>query len=126
MSPEELEQIAETEREQQKAFTHTLNVCVAAGCLSCQSQGVKDALDQEIKTRGTEHTCRAKGVGCTGLCAEGPLVSTDNGILYKRVAPGDAAEILDSLEDRPLAGYCARPTFRFSNDRRRSCWRTRA
>jgi bidirectional [NiFe] hydrogenase diaphorase subunit len=103
MTPEELEQIAETEREEQKKFTHTVNVCVAAGCLSCQSQGVKDALDQEIKKRGTEQTCRAKGVGCMGLCAEGPLVSTDDGTLYKSVAAVDAAEILDSLEGPPVS-----------------------
>lgn len=95
MTPEEVEQIAQAERDEQKKFTHTLRVCVAAGCQSCQSQAVKDAFDQEIKKRGTEHICRAKGVGCMGLCAEGPLVSTDDGTLYKRVAPSDAAEILD-------------------------------
>src|SRR5581483_400515 len=97
MTPEELEQIAETERAAQKKFQHTVNVCVAAGCLSCQSQGVKDALDEEIKKRGTECT-QVKGVGCMGLCAEGPLVSTESGTLYKHVAPNDAGEILDSLE----------------------------
>ncbi len=39
MTPEELDQIAETEREAQSQFTQRVNVCVAAGCLSCQSQG---------------------------------------------------------------------------------------
>lgn len=103
MTPEEVEQIAQAERDEQKKFTHTLRVCVAAGCQSCQSQAVKDAFDQEIKKRGTEHICRAKGVGCMGLCAEGPLVSTDDGTLYKRVAPSDAAEILDRLEGPPVS-----------------------
>ena len=103
MTPEELDQIAETEREEQKQFQHTVNVCVAAGCLSCQSQGVKDALDQEIKKRGLEQTCRAKGVGCMGLCAEGPLVSTDNGTMYQHVSAGDAGDILNSLEGPPVS-----------------------
>ena len=48
MTPEELDQIAETEREAQSQFTQRVNVCVAAGCLSCQSQSVKDALDQDV------------------------------------------------------------------------------
>ena len=98
MSPEDLEQIAESEREIQGQFEHRVNVCVAAGCLSCQSQSVKDALDQDIKRRGWEKSCQTRGVGCMGLCAEGPLVSTDSGVLYKGVAASDAPEILDSIE----------------------------
>jgi bidirectional [NiFe] hydrogenase diaphorase subunit len=98
MSPEELEQISQTERESRGQFAHRVNVCVAAGCLSCQSQSVKDALDQGIKQRGWEKSCQTKGVGCMGLCAEGPLVSTDAGTLYQHVAATDAAEILDGLD----------------------------
>jgi len=97
MTPEELEQIAETEREEQSKFAHSIKVCVAAGCVSCQSLGVKEAIDEEIKKQGQEHVCKSKGVGCMGLCAEGPLVSTDNGVLYKRVAATDAAEVVASV-----------------------------
>ena len=96
MTPEELEQIAETEREEQKKFAHSINVCVAAGCVSCQSQSVKEAIDQEIKKQGQEHNCKSKGVGCMGLCSQGPLVSTENGVLYKHVAASDASEIVAS------------------------------
>lgn len=102
MTPEELEQIAETEREAQAQIARRVNVCVAAGCLSCQSQSVKDALDSEITARGLEKRCQAKGVGCMGLCSEGPLVSTDAGILYKKVGAGDAGEIIDSPESQPV------------------------
>jgi NADH:ubiquinone oxidoreductase subunit E len=76
MTPDELQQIAETELEAQHRFRHRVHVCVAAGCLSCQSQSVKDALDKDIAQRGWGEHCQAKGVGCMGLCAEGPLVST--------------------------------------------------
>jgi len=103
MTPEELEQISETEREQQSHFTQRVNVCVAAGCLSCQSQSVKDALDKEVEQRGTKGHCQVKGVGCMGLCSEGPLVSTSNGVLYKKVEAGDGAAILDSLEGSPVS-----------------------
>ena len=47
MTPEELEQIAEYRTRGAGGYPHTVNVCVAAGCLSCQSQAVKDALDKE-------------------------------------------------------------------------------
>ncbi|HZQ67178.1 MAG TPA: NuoF family protein [Terriglobales bacterium] len=97
MTPEELIGIAESEHESQSQFTQGVNVCVAAGCLSCQGQAVKDAFDQDIKRRGWEEQCQTKGVGCMGLCAEGPLVSTHDGRMYKHVTAADAPEILDSL-----------------------------
>ena len=98
MSPEELEQIAETERERQAQFKHTIKVCVAAGCVSCQSEPVKAALEKEVASRHCEGQCQVKGVGCMGLCAEGPLVAVGNHALYQGVAEGDAAAILDSLD----------------------------
>jgi len=98
MTPEELEQIANDEREAQAGIPQKVNVCVAAGCLSCQSQAVKDALDKEVARRGPGAHCKIKGVGCMGLCAEGPLVSTSDGTLYKRVTASDAPVLLDGLE----------------------------
>jgi len=108
MTPEELEQIAEDERATQGQFAHRVNVCVAAGCISCQSQNVKDALDKEITARGWEKKCQSKGVGCMGLCAEGPLVSTSKGTLYQHVTGADAAEILDALDTEPVSRLVCR------------------
>jgi len=102
MTPEELEHIATTEREVQSGIPQTVNVCVAAGCLSCQSQALKDALDHEVDKRGMKAECRIKGVGCMGLCSEGPLVSTKDGILYKHVAATDAPALLDGLKGAPV------------------------
>ncbi len=101
MTPEELEQIGEDERASQGLFPHRVKVCVAAGCISCQSLNTKEAIDKEIASRGWEKKCQSKGVGCMGLCAEGPLVSTSAGTLYQHVTPADAGEILDSLEGQP-------------------------
>jgi bidirectional [NiFe] hydrogenase diaphorase subunit len=102
MTPEELEQIANDEREAQAIIAQKVNVCVAAGCLSCQSQAVKEALDKEVAGCGLAAQCKIKGVGCMGLCAEGPLVSTSCGTLYKRVAASDAVALLDGLEQGPV------------------------
>ena len=108
MSPEELEQIAETEREEQKKFAHTISVCVAAGCMSCQSQSVKDAIDQEIKKQGKHESCKSKGVGCMGLCAEGPLVSTESGVLYQHVNASDASDIVSGIEGEKVSRLVCR------------------
>jgi bidirectional [NiFe] hydrogenase diaphorase subunit len=101
MTAEELEQIADQERAAQSQFPHRVNVCLAAGCVSCQSVHLKEAIDREIAGRGWEKKCKSAGVGCMGLCAEGPLVSTSAGTLYQHVTPADAAEVLDSLETQP-------------------------
>jgi bidirectional [NiFe] hydrogenase diaphorase subunit len=103
MTTEELDQIAATENEAHERIPHRVNVCVSAGCLSCQSQQVKDAVTAEITRRGWAERCQAKGVGCMGLCAEGPLVSTSNDRLYKKVTAADASELLDSFEGPPVA-----------------------
>src|SRR5678816_2391015 len=102
MSPEELEQIAESEREKQSGFKHRVNVCVAAGCQSCQSEAVKTALEKELAGKQISGGCQVKGVGCMGLCSEGPLVSTNRGILYQKVAEKDACAILDALDGDPV------------------------
>jgi len=108
MTLEELDQIAISEREAREKTPLSVNVCVAAGCLSCQSQGVKDSLAAEVTKRGMGDRCQVKGVGCMGLCAEGPLVSTSANQLYEHVAPSDAGELLDSLEGTPVARlHCA-------------------
>ena len=102
MNLEELEQIAATELEAREKVKHEVKVCMAAGCLSCQSQGVKDALTAELKQRGLEETHKVKGVGCMGLCSEGPLVATHEKQMYKHVTAGDAAAVIDSLEGEPV------------------------
>jgi len=108
MTPEELEQIAEEERGTQGQFQNRVNVCLAAGCISCQSQSVKDALDKEIANRGWQKKCQSKGVGCMGLCAEGPLVSTGQGTLYQHVTAADAGAILDALDTQPVTRLVCR------------------
>ncbi len=79
-----------------------MNVCVAAGCQSCQSETVKTALEKELAGKQIPGGCQVKGVGCMGLCSEGPLVSTNRGVLYQRVAEKDAGAILDALDGDPV------------------------
>jgi bidirectional [NiFe] hydrogenase diaphorase subunit len=99
MNIDELETITETERESCKSCPNHLHVCVAAGCLSSQSQQVKEALESQVKAAGLEGQCKVKGVGCMGLCAAGPLVSVpEKNVMYQAVTASDAKEIVDSVK----------------------------
>jgi bidirectional [NiFe] hydrogenase diaphorase subunit len=101
MNPEELEQLATDARAARDQSPHSLNVCMAAGCLTLRSQEVKSALEEEVKRAGAP--CRVRGVGCLGLCSQGPLVTRDPGeLLYKNVTPGDAPVIVASLDAPPV------------------------
>ncbi len=100
---EDLQQIAEKELEAQKAYTETVDVCVAAACLSSGAQQVKDALQREVDAQGKKVCCKVRGVGCMGLCKAGPLVQTGpDGAMYQNVKPADAPEIVASLGARPV------------------------
>ena len=93
MTPEELAQIAEETREKRGGEGRELNVCTAAGCLSLRSDALKAALEDEVKKSGAQ--CRVRGVGCMGLCSQGPLVAEEPaGVMYSKATPAEAAEIV--------------------------------
>jgi bidirectional [NiFe] hydrogenase diaphorase subunit len=101
MTLEELNKIAAIEQEARANCRHSVNVCVAAGCLSSRSDQVKESLFKEVQRLGLERQCQVRGVGCLGLCAAGPLVnveSKDRKVMYQGVTPTDAAEIVQSLD----------------------------
>ncbi len=103
---ERLEEITLAEQESTARFSHTVNVCMAAGCMSSRSDAIKDALTKEVEANGLERWCRVRGVGCMGLCAHGPLVSVDTEqpaeTLYQYVTPDDAPAIVGALEGPPV------------------------
>jgi bidirectional [NiFe] hydrogenase diaphorase subunit len=104
MLPEELHSIAEKEKEERRKYKYTVNVCVAAGCISCQSNIVKEAFEKEVAAKGLAEICAVKGVGCLGICNAGPLVSVEpGGVRYGMVAPSDVPDIIASLGRSPLS-----------------------
>jgi bidirectional [NiFe] hydrogenase diaphorase subunit len=72
---DDLIEIAEKERAARKKFT--VRCCMAAGCMSSNSKGVKDALEKAVKDTGLEAQVEVRGVGCMKLCCQGPLVQVD-------------------------------------------------
>ena len=103
LNSEDLHQIAKIEKDKQDGFQHRIHVCVAAGCLSCGSGVLMDALEKEVNRRGLDNWCQIKGVGCLGLCAEGPLISlATSGTYYQGVKISDVSDILDALSGSPV------------------------
>jgi bidirectional [NiFe] hydrogenase diaphorase subunit len=97
MTIDELEEIAQIEKDSCAKCPNTLNVCVAAGCLSSQSDKVMEALEEQVKAKGLQGQCKVKGVGCMGLCAAGPLVSQPSkNLMYQGVTAADAADVVDA------------------------------
>jgi bidirectional [NiFe] hydrogenase diaphorase subunit len=96
MNIEELRESAERERDRQQQFKHRILYCASAGCVSCGSVAVKDALLKRIKELGMEQECEVVGTGCMSLCGEGPLVKIQSdGTLYKAVDADVATQIVD-------------------------------
>ena len=103
---DKLEEVAVVEQQMAESYTHTVNVCMAAGCMSSQSAVIKEALDKEVEREGLERWCRVRGTGCMGLCAAGPLVTVNaekpGEVLYQNVKVDDVPEIVASLEAAPV------------------------
>ncbi len=78
---------------------YTLRCCMAAGCMSSNSQGVKDALEKAVRDAGLSDHVEVRGVGCLRLCCQGPLVQADpSGALFQKVTPEDAASLVGALQ----------------------------
>ncbi len=105
MMNEQFEKVIEKERKNAAKYEQTINVCVAASCLSAQSDLVLEAIEQEIEKDGRSESCRAKGVGCMGLCSRGPLVAVTHrdepqkDVVYQNVTPQNAPAIAAAARD---------------------------
>ena len=122
MTPEELEQIATTEREAQAGISQTVNVCVAAGCLSCQSQAVKAALEKEvIAPRYRTPIARSKAWAAWGSAPKVRWSPTSDGTLYKRVTATMRPRMLDGLEQGPVERLLCRTDVPFFQRQQENC-----
>ncbi|HVZ83769.1 MAG TPA: NADH-quinone oxidoreductase subunit NuoF [Terracidiphilus sp.] len=103
MNLEELEQIAEELREENRKYAHEINVCMGTGCLSQHSDRLKDELAKAAEASGKQVLVRR--TGCMGLCAAGPLVLiAPDETLYQHVKASSAEAIVGSLGGPPIAG----------------------
>ena len=93
----DLLQIKEKERAARKKVT--LRCCMAAGCMSSDSKGVKEQLEKAVADAGLADEVEVRGVGCMKLCCEGPLVQADpQASLYIKVTAENAPSIVAALK----------------------------
>jgi bidirectional [NiFe] hydrogenase diaphorase subunit len=96
MTPEEFRTLADSLAGTQSGTHPCVKVCMAAGCISCHSDRLMNALAEEKKKTGSD--VELKPVGCLGLCARGPLVELEpEGTLLQGVQPEDAAAVLHAM-----------------------------
>lgn len=101
MNAEELEQIAESVRQENAKYSQQINVCMGTGCLSQHSDNLKEALAAAVESSGKNAFVRR--TGCMGLCAAGPLVLVDpEAVLYQHVQSSNADAIVNSLGGEPV------------------------
>jgi bidirectional [NiFe] hydrogenase diaphorase subunit len=96
MDGQQLLELGKTEKRSQLPLR--IRCCMAAGCLSANSQSVFDRLKHAVDAQGLEDKVQVCAVGCLRLCCEGPLVQVDpEGALYQKVTAENAASIVGSL-----------------------------
>jgi bidirectional [NiFe] hydrogenase diaphorase subunit len=94
---DDLNEIAEKERASRKKTV--IRCCMAAGCMSSNSEAVKKSLEQAVQDAGLSDEVEVRGVGCMKLCCEGPLVGMDTqDALYEKVTPENAVELINTLK----------------------------
>jgi bidirectional [NiFe] hydrogenase diaphorase subunit len=93
----ELQEIAEQERATRKPVR--IRCCIAAGCLSANSQLVKQRIEEAVAAVGLADQVEVCGVGCMRLCSQGPLVAVDPaGKLFQKVAPEQAPGLVGQVD----------------------------
>ena len=84
-------------------YKYDIMVCGGTGCRSCKSKKVQDKLEEVIKAKGLENEIKVHGVGCFGLCVNGPIVLVyPMDALYEKVNVDDVEEIIDNLNQGML------------------------
>lgn len=83
------------------SYDYEVVVCGGTGCRSCKSKLVQKIMEECIKANGLDKKVRVGGVGCFGMCAQGPIVLVyPEGTFYTKVSVEDIEDIvLDHFRD---------------------------
>lgn len=84
-------------------YKYNIMVCGGTGCRSCKSKKVQEKLEEVVKSKGLEKDIKVSGVGCFGLCVNGPIVLVyPQDALYEKVSVEDCEEIIFRLTEGKL------------------------
>jgi len=71
-------------------------ICGGTGCLSNQSQEIRDAFISKLKEKGLDKKVSVNFVGCFGFCSQGPFVKIfPEDTLYRMVKLSDVDKIIE-------------------------------
>ena len=88
---ENIEEIAEQEKNRQQEYTCRVFCCSSTACESSGSSEVVEAITEAVKAHDITDQVQIVKTGCMGLCSEGPLVRVEMAdarpVLYKEVEP---------------------------------------
>ncbi len=102
MNIEELEQIAESVRQENAKYDFEVNVCMDLACASQGAGLLRDELVSAAEASGKKVLVRR--TGCMGPCSSGPLVRVEpENTLYRHVNSTHAQAIVASLGGDPVA-----------------------
>ena len=108
----ELHGIAERERARRKAIR--IHCCTSLGCYASGALELQQRLEAAVIAAGRTDTVEVVGVGCIGFCGHGPLVSVEpTGLLFERVTPDQAPEIVAALDGGPCTAQRGDPQHPF-------------
>ncbi|MBQ4558139.1 MAG: NADH-quinone oxidoreductase subunit NuoF [Clostridia bacterium] len=84
-------------------YKYNIMVCGGTGCRSCKSKKVQEKLEEVIKAHNLEKEIMVNGVGCFGLCVNGPIVLVyPQDAMYEKVSVDDCEEIITNLQEGKL------------------------
>ncbi|MCX8028309.1 MAG: 4Fe-4S binding protein [Thermodesulfovibrionales bacterium] len=74
----------------------TIMMCGGTGCLASGNMKIKEALKDEIASKGLGDSIKVKTSTCNGFCPQGPImVIQPDGVLYQKVSIKDIPTIVD-------------------------------
>jgi bidirectional [NiFe] hydrogenase diaphorase subunit len=96
MDRADLHTLADRERDSWKPIR--IGCCVASGCQATGSEEVRKALEQTVAEQQLGDRVQVVGVGCLGLCGQGPLVRlSPPDALFSQVTPASAPSLVGTL-----------------------------
>ena len=101
ISPADLEKLRHDIVAQRDPNKPCIAICAGTGCLALGCDRVITAFKEEVRKQGLEGAVYIRETGCPGFCENGTVVTIyPEGILYVRVQPEDAAEIISHTISR--------------------------
>ena len=90
-----LQDIAEHERQEISKYKGLLMVCTGTGCVSAGGMDIKQQLTEALKRHHLDDDYLVIGTGCNGFCAVGPIcVVEPDGIFYQKLTSDDVEKIV--------------------------------